>query len=236
MENHSDFCNRIKYQQAEFDAENKYFQPNNRVYEKINENNQFKNFYGDTVVFDLDSETKKKVSEKIEKLYSEVSECFSQRLDESTIHMTLHDLSASDNLDSVAGQVFHNEISLLKVLEENPIQPQTIRMRTNFAINMINISLVLALVPADEAEWNKLQALYSLVDKVMVCPYPYLTPHITLAYYNYNGFDENSLQKLRAVVSELNRQSFEVTLDTNKLFYQKFVSMNEYIPVFKCVL
>ena len=67
----------------------------------------------------------------------------------------------------------------------------------------------------------------------MECPYPYLTPHITLAYFSHKGFDENSAQKLKAVVAELSQKSLDITLDTNKLFYQKFVSMNDYVSVFK---
>ncbi len=94
--------------------------------------------------------------------------------------MTLHDLSASDNLDSITSEVFYNEIRLLQIMKDHPHKPQTIRMKTNFVINMVSTSLVLALVPADEAEWNKLQTLYDLINEVMICPYPYLTPHITL--------------------------------------------------------
>ena len=71
-----------------------------------------------------------------------------------------------------------------------------------------------------------------MVNEVRVCPYPFLTPHITLAYFNYNGFDQKSADKLRALVFELNKKSLPVTLDTNKLCYQKFTSMNEYISVF----
>lgn len=90
--------------------------------------------------------------------------------------MTLHDLSASDNLDSITSEVFYNEIRLLQIMKDHPHKPQTIRMKTNFVINMVSTSLVLALVPADEAEWNKLQTLYDLINEVMICPYPYLTP------------------------------------------------------------
>lgn len=150
------------------------------VYEKFNPDNTFKPFYGDTVVFDLDSRTKTRVIKIIEKLYQSVPECFCQRLDKSTLHMTLHDLSASDNLDSITSEVFYNEIKLFQIMKYHPHKPQTIRMKTNFVINMVSTSLVLALVPADEAEWDKLQTLYDLINEVKICPYPYLTPHITL--------------------------------------------------------
>ena len=232
MESYQDFLKRIEYQKSEFDVENTYFKPNERVYEKVRDDNHFKDFYGDTVVFDLDEETKKRVFGIIEKLYFVAPECFSECLNEITIHMTMHDLSASGNINSVATQIFENEINLLNVLKENPIKPMTIKMRTNYAINMLHTSLVLALCPADENEWNKLQNIYDLINKVKVCPYPYLTPHITLAYYNYNGFDIGSVNKLKEVVNVLNKQSFEITLNTEKLVYQKFISMNDYISIF----
>lgn len=235
MEKYNDFLERTGYQKPEYDVDNTYFRPDGRVYEKVREDNQFKDFYGDTVVFDLDTETKKKVFGIIRQLYSAVPECFSEKINENTIHMTLHDLSAADKLDSVAAEVFDNEIKLANVLKENPVKPQTIKMRTNYVINMIHTSLVLALYPADENEWNKLQNLYDLIDKVRVCPYPYLTPHITLAYYNYNGFDVNSVYRLKEIVKELNKQSFEITLNTEKLVYQKFTSMNDYISIFNLI-
>ena len=231
MESYSDFIKRISWQGSEFGADDAFFQPDGRVYQKVKQDNHFKKFYGDTVVFDLEKKTKKKVFEIIEKLYDTVPECFSEKLNESTIHMTLHDLSASDNLDNAGSQSFNNEIKLLEVLRNNPIKPQTIEMRTNFVINMIHTSIVLALVPADESEWNKLAQLFDAIDSVKRLDYK-LTPHITLAYYNFNGFDAGTVQKLKEVVRLLNKESFEITLNTNKLVYQKFTSMNDYVSIF----
>lgn len=233
MEKYNDYISRISYQKAELQLGDGFFTPDRRVYEKVNQDNGFKPFYGDTVVFDLDSRVKKKIAGIIERLYKIAPECFCERIKADTIHMTLHDLSASDKLENVSAEVFDNEVKLLRVLQESPQKPATIKMRTNFIINMVSTSLVLALAPADEAEWNKLQELYELINKVKVCPYPFLTPHITLAYFNYNGFDEKSADMLKAAVLELNKNHFDITLRTNRLYYQKFVSMNDYIPVFK---
>lgn len=233
MEKYNDFLNRISYQHAELEIGEGHFNPDGRVFEKVNEDNSFKPFYGDTTVFDLGKRTKAKIAEIIDNLYTKTPECFCQKLDEGTLHMTLHDLSASDNLEGVSTEVFSNEINLLRVLKNNPQKAQTIKMRTNYIVNMVSTSLVFALVPYDEEEWNKLQALYDLINNVKVCPYPYLTPHITLAYFNYNGFDERSAKNLKETVYELNMHRFDLTLNTERLFYQKFVSMNEYINVFK---
>ena len=232
VEKYNDFIERISYQQAELQLGDGFFTPDSRVYEKVNQDNSFKPFYGDTVVFDLDSRIKNKIAGIIDRLYKIAPECFCEHIKEDTIHMTLHDLSASENLESIASEVFGNEIELLRVLKENPQQLNSIKMKTNFIINMVSTSLVLTLIPADEAEWNKLQELYELINKVKVCQYPFLTPHITLAYFNYNGFDEKSADNLKTAVHELNKNHFDITLRTNRLYYQKFISMNDYIQVF----
>lgn len=235
MECFDDFLKRISYQQAELQLGDGLFKPDNRVYKKVNQDNAFKPFYGDTVVFDFDRRTKAKIAGMIDSLYSAVPECFCEQIKEDTIHMTLHDLSASDKLENVADKVFDNEVELLRVLRDYPQKPMTIKMKTNYIINMVSTSLVQALVPTDEFEWNKLQVLYELINRVKVCPYPFLTPHITLAYFNYNGFDASSADKLKAKVYELNQNRFDITLKTSRLYYQKFVSMNDYYSVFPFV-
>ncbi len=232
MEKYNDFLERISYQQAELQIGEGDFIPDDRVYQKVNNDNCLKPFYGDTVVFDLSSKTKKKIDKMIDTLYEVVPECFCERLSENTLHMTLHDLSASENLETISCELFHNEVQLLQYLSQEPCKSQTIKMKMNYIVNMVNTSIVLALVPADKNEWNKLQKLYAFINKVKVCPYPYLTPHITLAYFNYNGFSTTSAEKLKEVVKDLNTKSLDIDLHTNKLFYQKFVSMNQYLKVF----
>lgn len=234
MESYNDFGKRISWQGPEFGADNIFFHPNNRVFEKLNNDNSFKNFYGDTVVFELESDAKKRVFEIIEKLYETVPECFGNKLIEDTIHMTLHDLSASENINTAGEQTFINELKLLDTVRINPIKHQTIKMRTNYVVNILNISLVLALVPADENEWNKLAELYDLIDTVRKCDHQ-LTPHITLAYYNYNGFDVGSVQRLKELVRQLNKESFEITLNTENLVYQKFTNMTDYVNIFNLI-
>ena len=46
-----------------------------------------------------------------------------------------------------------------------------------------------------------------------------------------NGFDTKSARKLESIVKELNESDMEIELDTKELFYQKFVSMNDYINI-----
>ena len=107
-------------------------------------------------------------------------------------------------------------------------------MKTKCVFNMVNTSLVVGLYPVDEQEYEKLMALYCLFDEVKTLSYS-LTPHITLAYYNVNGFSVKSELKLEKVVRELNECELEIELDVRNLYYQKFRSMNDYINIFSMV-
>ena len=64
---------------------------------------------------------------------------------------------------------------------------------------------------------------------------PVLTPHVTLAYFNTNGFSEKSVKKLKKIVAKMNESGFDVTLHTDKLYYQHFYSMNDYKNIFPLI-
>ena len=130
----------------------------------------------------------------------------------------------------MAVEVFENELNVIK--KSKQVSVQKIKMKSKYIFNMVNTSLVLGLYPVNEKEYNKLMNLYYLFDDVKKLNYP-LTPHITLAYYNVNGFDVDSVDKLKNIVRELNENDsdFEIDLDVRQLFYQKFISMNEYINI-----
>lgn len=74
---------------------------------------------------------------------------------------------------------------------------------------MVDTSLVMGLVPDREVDYVNLMSLCRLVDGVMPLPYPF-TPHVTLAYYNANGFSAEEARKLKKLVAELNKCSVTV--------------------------
>ena len=84
-----------------------------------------------------------------------------------------------------------------------------IKMRSSFIFNMVDTSLVMGLVPDREVDYVNLMSLYRLVDGVTPLPYPF-TPHVTLAYYNANGFSAEEARKLKKLVAELNKCSVTV--------------------------
>ena len=235
METYQEFLNRINsFQKSKLEFYCDHFKPSLSVESKVNKDNSFKNFYGDAVVFDLDSEIKNKITNIIDMLYDKVPECFCEKIISDTIHMTLHDLSNSPTLSDVSQDIFNNEINLINKLTTVKIKHKSIRMKTKFIFNMVNTSLVLGLYPVNEDEYIKLIDLYGLVDEIKELPYPF-TPHITLAYYNSFGFSVESKRKLEAVVNSLNKETFLIELDTDNLYYQKFTNMNNYINIFKII-
>ncbi len=234
METYKEFLDRINsFEKSEIDLGNDYFKGNPSIALKVNEDNSFRPFYGDTVVFNLDDATKQKLKRIVDSINAVAPECFCESLVSNTFHMTLHDLSNSPMLEDVASEIFHNELKALKIAEN--ITPHKIKMKSKYIFNMVNTSLVMGLYPADEEEYTKLMNLYYLFDDVKKLGYP-LTPHITLGYYNVKGFSADSARKLENIVKELNanEMEIEIKLDTKELFYQKFISMNDYINIF-CV-
>ena len=230
MEEYRDFLDRIAvFEVAELDLGKSYFRGKASLADKIDSEGRLKPFFGDTVVFDLDLELKNRLKIMTDGLYSAAGDCLAERLPASTMHMTLHDFSNGANLDLLRGKMAENE----EKIRELSLPQTTIKMRSSFVFNMVNTSLVLGLVPADEGEHKKLMALYEIFDGILAAKYP-LTPHITLAYFTPNGFGEEEKTRLETAVNEINKASqFEIILDTKRLFYQHFFSMNDYRNIIK---
>lgn len=233
-ETYREFSDRVSYQQNGLMLPQGAFRPDrSRVFSKVDEQGSYRPFYGDTVVYDLDPRTKRAIADMTEQIRGAFPECFAERLPDQTLHMTLHDLSASDDLSEVAPLCFENELKLVRLLRRDAVLPECIRMKTNRIVNMVDTALVMTLLPEDEDEWNKLEGLYRRIDEVRVCPYPFLTPHITMLYFNRSGFDEETARRMKSVADELSGgEKLSVTLNADRLYYQKFVSMKEYENIF----
>ena len=234
METYEEFLARINsFETGELCFESDEFKGNPSLKKKLNQDNTFRDFFGDTIAFGLDKKVKDRLAEWIEELYREVPQCFAERLHTDTFHMTLHDLSSSGSLTNVVADVFVNE---LKVREKiKGIRPvEIIRMKSTYIFNMTDTSLVLGLIPADAEEYGKLMELYQAFDEVKKLDYP-MTPHITLAYFSRLGFDAEAAGKLKQLVNKWNEEELkgemEVFLNCRSLYYQKFSSMNDYVNV-----
>lgn len=203
------------------------FSANPSVMKKVGADHSFLPFYGDTIVFDLSEAEKKQLELIIKLIYEIVPEVFCEPLLGSTLHMTLHDLSNAPEQAAISGQMQKNQAKLREILAASPVPQKTIPMESKAVFNMVGTSLVMGLIPSEETGYRQLMELYALCDLVQTLPYP-LTPHITLAYYRREGFSQCSAEMLCALVGRLNRQTYRFTLDTNRLYYQHFTSMNAY--------
>lgn len=229
-EKYEGFKRRVgKFETPEYNVKDKYLTPSDAVREKVNEQNLLNPFFGDTVVFNFNNIIRKWIFEIISELYAKAPECFCEQFDENTVHLTLHDLSSSPVSKDVEADVWINEAKVREI-KKHIVVPE-IRMKTNYIINMNHTSLVLAMVPVNRTEYEKLMQLYYLFDDVRSLPYK-LTPHVTLGYYNRNGFDKNSILKLSGLVRELNRQCYFETI-LGDLLYQHFTSMNRFETIIK---
>lgn len=227
MESFRTFMERISSFELPVMSLDKNFMPAKSLHAKTESDGSFKRFYGDTIVFDLEDSEKSLINSTVKVLYDEVPECFCERLDKNTFHMTLHDLSNSSNFNQISRNMQENKFKLESLLESNTIGLHKIKMKSKAIFNMVNTSLVLGLYPESENDYIMLMNLYSIADEIMKLPYT-LTPHITLAYYNPDGFGSDSAERLENTVNRLNTENYEFVLNTERLFYQHFTSMNEY--------
>lgn len=228
------FVDRIfSFEKLEFSFGTDVFSPNASVRNKVGDDRSFKTFIGDTVVFELKDEDKKILYDRyVKPFYEEVPECFAEKLREDTLHMTLHDLNATNNVDDVKtlSEIFRTELKVKALIDKLKLSSYTIKMSTTCVFNMVNTSLVLGLVPKEEEDYEKLMYLYSKIEAIHKLPYPF-TPHITLAYFNQNTFEGETLKKIECMANYLNKAAYTLELSTDRLFYQKFISMNDYFNI-----
>lgn len=202
---------------------------NQKLADKIDEYGNMKVFYGDTVVFLLPNEVKQMLLKRQDILYNQFGVFLAQRIDEQNFHMTLHDLSNSNNIELIKDEIQDNKekcIELLKFI--NMREHEVIPMKTSFVCNMVNTSIVLGVQPADEISHQRLMSLYELFNDVHELSYP-LTPHITLAYFKNLQMGYDDICALRNIFNQLNEYSIEFDLNVDMLKYQRFSSMNDYV-------
>lgn len=222
-----DRINEFETPTARFDGT---FIGSRSLQQKVGSDNRFKSFFGDTVVFALTDDVKSRLSACIDLLYDKVPQCFCERLSAQTFHVTLHDLANAQTASAIAEEMFFNELAIAEGRAKiSELCCERITLKSKNIFNMVNTSLCLGLYPATERDHAAISSLYSFFDGVKKLGYPF-TPHITLAYYNSCGFDENSARSLENVVARLNG-SIDITVGLGDLIYQKFTDMNTYVDI-----
>lgn len=200
------------------------FSTNPNLTKKVNPEGQFLPFFGNTVVFDLDSNAKEHLHSLQDELYRNVGWMLSQKLDLSTFHMTLHDLVNGPELtEELKARMAEAEAKVKNLLEQWRNLPP-LHMKATWLFNMVNTSIVLGMVPANEESWYRLDEMYTALESVEHLGYA-LTPHITMAYFKPGIWSQYDMNYLRQTLHPV---ELEVELQMEDLHYQVFQDMNHY--------
>ena len=233
MEDYQEFLDRINsYRTPELFDTQKCFVPAEGVAEKVNRDGTFRQFYGDTVVFKINPSEQEYASRIAKGLYNNFSDCFAERIDAETYHVTLHDLVSGIDLSQIAVQMFKNELAIKDAFKAYKFSHNPIKMKSAYLLNMVNTSIVLVLIPISEADYEALMQLKRTFQIISPLSYP-LTPHITLAYFGRSEIDKDKVVALSRLAAELYNEPLRFSLHIDNLFYQKFVNMNHYNDIFR---
>jgi len=200
------------------------FSTNLNLTKKVNCTGTFLPYFGNTVVFDLSDETKLALQVLQEELYQSAGWMLSQKVDPSTFHMTLHDLMNGPELTEDLKIRMKEAEAKAKPVLEPWMRQQPIRMKSSWLFNMVNTSIVLGLIPADEDSWRRLDEMYMALEPVATLGYA-LTPHITIAYFKPGSYSQYDLNCLRKALHPID---LDVELKLKNLVYQEFMDMNHY--------
>lgn len=203
------------------------FATNPNLEQKVSREGVLLAYSGNTVVFLLDEDTRAQLRQLQRSLYQAAPEMLANPLQESTFHMTLHDLINGKpeefGLRKQMDDVRETVIPMLARWKKMP----PLRMRTTCLFNMVNTSIVLGLAPADNDSWQRLDELYTALESVVRLGYA-MTPHITLAYFRPGIYTQDQVQRINCA---LGQAEMAVTLQPKDLVLQNFTDMNHYETV-----
>lgn len=203
------------------------FRTNPNLCKKVDSDGKFLPFCGNTVVFQLDGETKHTLAGLQQRLYDLAGELLAERLDPAAFHITLHDLAnGSPGEQGLEQRMAEAEAGARKLLAQWCGLPP-LRMQATWLFNMVNSSIVLVLKPADEESWKQLDAMYTTLESVVELGYA-LTPHITLAYFRPGCYGQAELERLRRALTPV---EMHVVLKMESLTLQAFRDMNHYTTI-----
>lgn len=181
-------------------------------------------FYGNTVVFLLDEDTKKVLKRHQETLYDRAGWMLAEKLNPATFHMTLHDLEngpeLSDALKNRMKAAQEKAVPLLKSWQDQP----PLKMEATWLFNMVNTSVVMGLAPADADSAKRLDEMYIALNSAVPLKHD-LTPHITMAYYRPDTYTAYDLDCLRFALHPV---TLQISLRMEDLVLQEFTDMNTY--------
>lgn len=187
-------------------------------------------YHGNTVVFDLPEPAKAALQDIQNLLYAECSPILSERLEERTLHITLHDLRSGPPSQELEHAMEALRPEARRLVHDIRQERRTIRMVSTALFDMVNTSMVLGFEPEDEESCEVLMDYYARFQTLLPLPYQ-LTPHVTLAYFRPGIHGPHWSEALQNVVDlAATRPPIHLTLTGNDVEFQIFSSMNHYQP------
>ena len=204
------------------------FSTNPNLRKKVDDEGKLLAYVGNTVVFLLNDETKESLRQLRESLYRAAPDMLAQPLQMSTFHMTLHDLANGlPDQPGLCEYMRYTQEQAVQILPRwKDLSP--LRMKTTWLFNMVNTSIVLGLMPADEDSWRRLDEMYTALEDVVRLGYA-LTPHITMGYFRPGTYSQEQVRQLSAALRNVD---LEITLRMENLVFQNFTDMNHYETIF----
>ncbi|MBQ7111493.1 MAG: DUF1868 domain-containing protein [Thermoguttaceae bacterium] len=203
------------------------FTTNANLVKKVDANGKLLPFYGNTVVFLLDDESKRALKAVQDKLYAAAPDMLAEPLPEESFHLTAHDLANNpENTPELRAQMAEAAAKTLPLVRE-VLPKKPIQMKATWAFNMVSVSIVVGWEPADEESYAALDKLYTTLEKVVPLGYA-LCPHITLAYFRPGVYEQEAVDRLRAALQPVD---WTLELKPENLVLQNFESMSDYKTV-----
>ncbi|MGN0298812.1 MAG: hypothetical protein ACI4C1_06505 [Lachnospiraceae bacterium] len=209
------------------------FQTKDSLSNKIDAEGKMCPYIGNTMVFILNKNheqieyLRKRITWMQDILYAMCHKMLGERLQNHTLHMTLHDLK-----NGLPDQISEIELKSVgkaanEILMDLKKVSWKINLQTTCVFNMVNTSVVLGLEPRTDEDCRLLMELYEKFEEIHPLGYP-LTPHITLAYYKPGVYWGDDIRKLEYVFEALSEEKLTVTFCAEDLIYQEFCDMNHY--------
>ncbi len=237
-ETYYDFQQRLcSFQPDSYQWQRTGFDTHPALSQKVNEKGNLLAFYGDTILFTLDTASVQMLSYIQNELYQTAASVLAKPLSPSEFHLTLHDLSNGPSRSSLMAAMSENAARYMEICQTLQAEglPRQIHLRFTHVFHMVNTSIAAGYVPAAEEEYNILMRLYELFDEIRPLPYP-LTPHITLAYYRPGYVGEKEVTALSKICRILSQEKTELILDISRLYYAEFMDMDHYLLKHSAVL
>lgn len=226
--NLSKYINNLKeYREESFRLLEKEWNPKKELFEKVDENGNYKKFEGDTIVFTLDKSDIEKVSNVQKALYSKLHNLLARPLSMQYFHMTLHDLCNFTTTNDIQGCIEKNKKIIPSIFKKLP-KHDVIKMKS---IGLYNGGSAIGIMfaPVDE-KINTLFNIRKLFDSIIEQKEMYI-PHVTLGYYLPHEYSDLERKKLLSVLVNTKVQ-IEISLKLSKLTYQIFYDMDHYENVY----